>query len=324
MRAKPRRWAIESGSLFLASICWASPARAEAPKTAVVSPGRIVRLGNVLSIGTAASGVVTDLQVRDGMRIEKGQLLVRIECADLEKELDARRAKLAAVEAVLARVEHGPRLEELAVAAANVELADTRVEQAAADLKSMAPDGPTTSEAQIGRAKRGVREATAQLEEARAKLSLLRSGSRSEDVSEARFSRDAAEALVGEVSARLSRCSVRAPLAGIVLGTKVTPGQFISAAVPQTLLELIDKDQRGVRADVDERDVSRICLKQGAVVTSENFPGAQDAVTESIGEMAAPSHERGVREVTLASTNGSLNWPVGLRVTVKFKACPAD
>jgi HlyD family secretion protein len=325
MQAKPRRWAIELGSLFLASICWASSAQAEALKTAVVSPGRIVRLGNMLSVGTAASGVVADLQVRNGMRVEKGQLLVRIECADLEKELDARKAKLAAVEAVLARVEHGPRLEELAMAAANVELADARVEQAVADLKRMAPDGPTTSEAQIDRVKRGVREATAQLEEARAKLSLLRSGSRSEDILEARFSRDAAEALVGEVSARLSRCSVRAPLAGIVLGTKVTPGQFISAAAPQTLLELIDKDQRGVRADVDERDVSRICLKQSAVVTTEDFPGAQlDAVTESISEMAAPSHERGVREVTLASTNNSLNWPVGLRVTVKFKACPVD
>src|ERR1700704_477501 len=83
MQAKPRRWAIELGSLFLASICWASSAQGEALKTAVVSPGRIVRLGNMLSIGTAASGVVADLQVRDGMRVEKGQLLVRIECADL-------------------------------------------------------------------------------------------------------------------------------------------------------------------------------------------------------------------------------------------------
>ena len=113
-----------------------------------------------------------------------------------------------------------------------------------------------------------------------------------EDIAEARFSRDAAEALVGEVSARLSRCSVRAPLAGIVLGTKVTLGQFISAAAPQTLLELIDNDRRGVRADVDERDVSRICLKQNAVVTAESFPGAQvDVVTEGISEtlMAAPS-----------------------------------
>jgi hypothetical protein len=59
-------------------------------------------------------------------------------------------------------------------------------------------------------------------------------------------------------------------------GGCVSAGQFISAAAPQTLLELIDKDQRGIPA------------------------------------------------VMLASTQNCLNWPVGLRVTVKFKACPAD
>jgi multidrug efflux pump subunit AcrA (membrane-fusion protein) len=54
-------------------------ARAEAVKAAVVAPGRIVCLGNVLSLGTAASGIVADLPVRDGMHVEKGRLLVRIE-----------------------------------------------------------------------------------------------------------------------------------------------------------------------------------------------------------------------------------------------------
>ncbi len=325
MQAKPRRQAIESGSLLLALICCASAAQAEALRAAVVAPGRIVRLGTVSSIGAAASGVIADLRVRQGMHVEKGQLLVRIECADLEKELDARKAKLGAVEAVVARLERGPRPEELAMAAANVDLAQARMEQAAADLKRLAPDGPTTSEAQIDQAKRSVRETTAQLEEARARLSLLRSGSRSEDISEARFSRQAAEALVGEASARLSRCSVLAPFAGTVLSTKVTLGQFISAAAPQTLLELIDNDRLGVRADVDERDVTRICPKQNAVVTADSIPGAQvDVVTEAVSEMPAPGGEREVREVTLASATSSLNWPVGLRVTVKFKACRAD
>ena len=117
MPTTSRRPVIRPGSLFLVLICCAAghaiPARAEAVKAAVVAPGRIVRVGNVLSLGTAASGIVADLPVRDGMHVEKGQLLVRIECADLEKELDARKAKLAAVEAVLKRVEHGPLPDEL-------------------------------------------------------------------------------------------------------------------------------------------------------------------------------------------------------------------
>jgi multidrug resistance efflux pump len=230
--------------------CVAGPAiaaQAEAAKPAVVVPGRVVRTGNVLSIGTAATGIVADVLVRDGMQVEKGQLLVRIECTEIEKELDARKARLAALDAVLKRVQQGPPPEELAMAAANVDVADAQLEQAGAVLKRMAPDGPTTSEAKLDEAKRDARVAAAQLEAARAKLSLLRSGSRAEDLAEARFLRDAAEAQVAEVSARLDRCSVRAPLAGIVLGIKVTLGQFISAAAPQTLLELMDSDRRGSR-----------------------------------------------------------------------------
>lgn len=214
-------------------------------------------MGNVALIGTAASGVVVDLRVQNGMHVEQGQILVRIECNDLEKELDVKKAQLGALEAALARVEHGPRPEELAVAAADVELASTRMEQADADLKRIAPDGPTTSEAQLDRAKATVKEAAAQLEETRAKLSLLRSGSRTEDISEARFLRDAGKASVEEISARLDRCSVRAPFSGTVVSTKVTLGQFVSAAAPQTLLELAGKDRPGVRDNADQHDTTK-------------------------------------------------------------------
>jgi multidrug resistance efflux pump len=131
------------------------------------------------------------------------------------------------------------------------------MEQADADLKRIAPDGPTTSEAQLDRAKATVKEATAQLEEARAKLSLLHSGSRSEDVSEAKFLRDAAKASVDEVSARLDRCSVRAPFSGTVVSTEVTLGQFVSAAAPQTLLELAGNDRPSVGDNVDQRDTTK-------------------------------------------------------------------
>ena len=155
MPATSPRPVIRPGSVFLALVCCAAgqaiPARAEAVKPVVVAPGRIVRLGNALSLGTAASGIVAELPVREGMHVEKGQLLVRIECADLEKELDARKANLAAIEAVLKRVEHGPLPEELAMAAANVEMAAARAEQTAAALKRMSPDGPDDERGDAGR-----------------------------------------------------------------------------------------------------------------------------------------------------------------------------
>jgi len=261
MSSKPRRPAIELGLVLFVLICCGTglvrAGHADPLKARLTARSRGLSSGKVALIGTAASGVVADLRVQNGMHVEQGQILVRIECNDLEKELDVKKAQLGALEAALARVEHGPRPEELAVAAADVELASTRMAQADADLKRIAPDGPTTSEAQLDRAKATVKEAAAQLEEARAKLSLLRSGSRTEDISEARFLRDGAKASVEEISARLDRCSVRAPFSGTVVSTKVTLGQFVSAAAPQTLLELAGNDRPSVRDDADQRDTTK-------------------------------------------------------------------
>ena len=208
------------------------------------------------------------------MNIEKGQPLVRIECTDVAKDVDARKSNLEALGAALARIEHGPRSEEIAIANANLALAQARADEASAALQRIAsPDETTISKAQVDKAQRDAKVAAAELEEARAKLTLLKAGSRPEDISEAKFLRDAAKARVDEAAARLDRCTVRAPASGVVLDTHVTLGQFISAAVPQSLLTMIDSDKRGIRAEVDERDEGKACVGQHAVVTAPNFPG---------------------------------------------------
>jgi multidrug resistance efflux pump len=287
-------------------------------------------------VGTAASGTVAQLLVHASERVEAGQLLVRIECPNLQKELDARIFDLAAAEAILARVAKGPRPEEIAIAVAHVGLAEARAEEASAALARLSLSaGSTATDAQLDESKRDARIAAAQLDEARTKLAWLRAGSRQEDILEAQSRRNAAKALVEEVTARLGYCSVRAPTAGVVLSMHVTPGQFVSAAVPVTLLKLVDDSRRRVRAEVDERDVGKICVKHRAVVTTESFPAAQiEAVTERIsagmsrrtissGDLPE-KNDRDVREVMLSLIDDKEHWPIGLRVSVKLFGCPPN
>jgi multidrug resistance efflux pump len=305
-------------------------------KIAVTAPGRVEGATDVMLVGTAASGTIAQLLVHEGARVGSGQLLVRIECANIQKELDARIANFAASEAALARVLQGPRPEEIAIGVANVTLAEARAEEAGLSLRrELSSGGITITEAQLDQSKRDARIAAAQLDEARAKLALLRAGARREDIAEAKSMRDAAKALVEEAETRLNYCSVRAPADGVVLSIHVTQGQFISAAVPVTLLRLVDDSERRVRAEVDERDLAKVCAKQSAAVTAESFPGVQIvAVTERISDgmtrrrsgLSGDRAEQGrdVREVILSLPGSKLNWPVGLRVSVKFGDCPAD
>jgi HlyD family secretion protein len=327
--------------LWLAALCLGSYCESSAqtaPANIVVAaPGRIEHAGNVMLIGTAASGTVAELLVQEGARVESGQPLVRIDCTPLQKELNARTSALAAIEAALAGVVQGPRPEEIAIGVANATLAEARAEEASVALQRALSwgQGITITEAQMDQTKRDARIAAAQLDEARARLALLRAGSRREDILEAQSKRDAANALVEETAARLGHCSVRAPAGGTILSIGVTPGQFISSSAPMTLLKLIGDGKRRVRAEVDGRDLARICMKQPAAVTSESFPGIQiGAVTERISEaMTRPTissgdpaerRDRDAREVLLSLKEDTSNWPIGLRVSVKFGSCPPD
>lgn len=329
MRQDRRAFAV----LLLLTLFWCGVTESAAQQdTGVTAQGRIMRAGNAMQIGTGATGVIAELLARQGNHVDKGQPLARLECNDQAKEVDAEKSMLGAEETALSRLEKGSRAEDIAAATANLVLAQAQADQTAAELKRVSPPSDTTSQAEIDKAQRDDKVAAARVEEARAKLAMLQAGSRTEDISEAKFLRDAAKARFDEAVARLERCTVRAPASGIVVETRVTLGQFISTAVPQVLFILFDSDRRGVRVEVNERDVGKICVGQHAAVTAPSVPGAPregrvESVAEEDGERAISNgplpgrDDADVRMVKLTLTDANLNWPIGLRVSVRFQPC---
>jgi HlyD family secretion protein len=256
----------------------------------------------------------------------------RVECSAIERELDARRSDLAAAEAFNLRTLHGPRVEEISVGVANVNLAEARLQEAEKALQrtQQLREGFTVTRVQIDQALRDARMDEALLDEVRAKLALLKAGFREEDITEARSRRDAAKGRVEEAAARLGYCSVDAPISGIVLSTNVSPGQLVSTMVPVTLLTMVDDSTRRVRAFVDESEISTICLGQRAHVTANAVPGTQmDGVVENIGatvvqDPIARDASRQFRQVMLSISGDRQQAPVGLRVSVQFSPCVAS
>ncbi len=167
------------------------------------------------------------------------------------------------------------------------------------------------------------------LDEVRAKLALLKAGSREEDITETRSRRDAAKGRVEEAATRLGYCSVDAPISGIVLSTNVSLGQLVSTMVPVTLLTMVDDTTRRVRAFVDESEISTMCLRQRAHVTADAVPGIQmDGIVENIGvtvvqDPFARDSSRQFREVMLSVSGDQQQTPIGLRVSVQFSPCVA-
>jgi HlyD family secretion protein len=293
--------------------------------------GRVEGASNVLSLGTSATGTVAELRVVEGEHVKGGQHLVRIECGAVERELEARKSDLQAAEAFLSRVVKGPRPEEIAIGIANVNLAVARSEEAdkTADRAHRLRAGYTVTQVQIDQADRDSRIAAALLDEVRAKLDLLRAGSRQEDIDEARARRDAAEKRVAEAATRLGYCSVDAPIDGIVLNVRVSPGQYVSAMVPVTLVTMVDDARHRVRTFVDDREAARLCLRQRARIVADGLSGVQtEGMIDTIGfdivdNPIAGNPSRQFRQVILALPDNARDVPIGLRVSVQFLPCPA-
>jgi multidrug resistance efflux pump len=288
------RYRLFLAPLLAAACAGCGPGAAQVEKPVIIAPGR-VEAGATMPLGAAVSGVIAEVRVHEGERVAAGQVLVRIGCEALEKEFEARKGFLASAEAALARAVNGPRPEELGIGIANVGLAEARSEEAGISLHRATSlvEGVTISRAQLDQVKRDARMAAALLEEARARLALLKAGSRPEDIAEARARRDMAQAQRDQAAVTLDYCSVRAPNDGVVLAVPAAPGQFISTAIPATLVTMTDNRKRRVRAEVDEHDVGKLCLAQHAVVTADAFPGAEVAAANSPAAPCAPSPPSG-------------------------------
>jgi multidrug resistance efflux pump len=298
------------------------------PATAVSVRGQIEGGGDLLSLGASTTGTISQLLVKAGDHVEAGQPLLRVECRDLENEILARQSDLAASEAVLARVTHGSRPEEIAVGEANVNLAMARLHEAqkAFDRAQALHEGVTITRVQIDQAERDARMASAMLEEVRAKLVLLKVGSREEDIAEARSRRDATKARLDAAAARLSYCTVAAPISGVVLSTRVSLGQLVSLMAPMTLITMVDDSKRRARAFVAERDISRICPGEQAQISAEGVSGDQSEgrIEEIASELTENPYEPGparFRVVELSFSKNERQFLIGQTVAVKLLGC---
>lgn len=195
---------------------------------------------NTLAIGVAAGGVISDIFVHPGSHVRAGDVLLKLNCQPLEADLRSRQAQLRAAQATFDRVRNGPRPDEIKVGEAVVGYSQARADEAqkTLDRTEALQEGVTVTTARILEVKRDSRIADAQLEEARARLSLLRAGSREEDVRQSEALRDAAAAEVDSTKARLDLCTVHAPVAGTVSDVTSNVGQYVSVAVPQVLMHL--------------------------------------------------------------------------------------
>lgn len=159
---------------------------------------------------------IIEIAVREGDRVEAGQLLARLD--DTRMRAQAARAEAARDEAGarLAEAQRGPRAERIAEAKARLSGARSVVANAKSELEraQALAESHFESESRLDELRARHDEAVARRDEARAALEALLEGTTVEELDQAKSALAAAQASLADVAVQLERLSLRAPRVG--------------------------------------------------------------------------------------------------------------
>ena len=258
-RSRPR-WVVPviAGTIVLAIVIWliarpgppAVKVAAAAPvaaggQTTVLNATGYVTARRAATVSSKFTGRVIEVHVEEGMRVEAGQVLARLDAATPSAALRLAQAEASAAESAL---------EETRV----------RIEEARADMQRAASLArqQIQSAADLDRARAQYNALQARLAAQQDQLSVARRGVqvRAQDVDDA---------------------VIRAPFAGIVVSKNAQPGEMISpisagGGFTRTgICTIVDMDSLEIEVDVNEAYINRVSPNQPVVATLDAYPDWQ-------------------------------------------------
>lgn len=214
-----------------------------------------------IAISTPVSGLVVHVYVKAGDQVKAGQKLFALDDRDLRAELEVQRTALEVATRKLAKLEQSPRAEEVPPAEARVREAEASLADAAVQQKLIesVTDKRAIREEDLQRRRIAARAAEAKLEEAKAALTLLNSGSWEPEKNIARAEVQLAKSNIKRTETDIERLTVRAPIAGEILQLNVRTGEYAqSGPLAKPLIVMGDTSVLHVRTDVDENEAWRV------------------------------------------------------------------
>lgn len=228
----------------------------------VAGAGLVEPSSEIVDIGSALSGLVTDLRVQPGDFVEKGQVLFTIDTRALQAQLGQSTAQIGEASASVGEARS-------AIAAAQAQIAEARAAEATASqqlalFRNVSDDAAVSrseviaAEGNAAAARERRRLAEAQLSQARARL----------QAAQARVA--STQASAGVARTEIGRSQVRAPMSGQILSVNIRPGEFIATqggGNAQPFIQMGQTNPLHVRVDIDENEAARVKLGADAIVS---------------------------------------------------------
>ncbi len=250
--------------------------------TSLVTASGEIKPRKYINIGANASGELTEIPVKEGDTVRKGQLLARIENTQPEADVNAQRASLSSSEADAAASEAGLKAydDNLLTMQAGVDRTRADLEKASLDYKrgqelyqaKLIPKQDFDQrKAAYDSAQASVKEAEARLTQAKAQREQAKSQLYSAQKRIAQL-----RAMVTRADDVLKKFNSYAPLNGVVTNLPVRVGETVIPGLPNLpgtiIMTIADMSIITAEVKVDETDIVNVKMDQAADVTIDAIP----------------------------------------------------
>jgi HlyD family secretion protein len=225
-----------------------------------------------VTIGNKIPGQVLQVIPREGDLVKVGDVVARIEHEDLDLELQRARAGVRAAEAQLTLLRRGPRKQEIRRGEQMVEQARAALDNArttyrrAQDLLAR----KVVPQSNVDNARAQVDVLQARHNAAQEALSVLRAGSRLEQLHMAEANLEQAEMLVRILEKKIQDCTVKSPTTGRVVARFLEPGELAGTGMP--IIRVADLSEVWIMIYVSETELGRVRVDGPAEIRVDSFP----------------------------------------------------
>jgi HlyD family secretion protein len=244
---------------------------AKAPFAAYVSGAGLIEASTEnVKVGSTSGGLVIQVFVKVGDKVDQGQPLFRLDTAAKRAELARYEAELKSAQATLEKLRQGTRPEELAMQQEQVKQTAAQLQDAQEQLKlresAASEEARAVSQDELNQARNTVKLREASLNYQQRKLQELQNGTWAPEIKIQEAEVASARAQVEQMRTEIDRLTVRSPLTGEVLQVKIHQGEYAPAAQTDDALVMVGRnDVLSIRVDVDEQDAWRVKTGEGAV-----------------------------------------------------------
>jgi HlyD family secretion protein len=209
-------------------------------RVAISATGTLSAISTV-TVGSQVSGQVTEVLADFNDKVEKGQVIARIDPSTYEAQIAQGTAQVASAQASLRQAQAGLRNAELDYQRKQALGGQQLVARSDIDLARAARD---QAQAQVNSAQAQIRQQTASTQTTRVNL---------------------------------DRTVIRSPVDGVVLTRSIEPGQTVAASLQAPELFTIAEDLSKMKIElaVDESDIGQVRDGQAVSFTADAFPDRQ-------------------------------------------------